>query len=278
MFDNIVANIVAVGALIIFTVFGLGLLSTLAEPSPRGFPYRREHRTHYPPTPRPEPHPEPRPGPRPQRHHKQKVGGCSGTRFGCCPNGKTARKDDRGSNCPPIDAIGSTSTQTIADKHPETPAYSHGSTSKGGTTLPRSNSHPTMTHSQTPPQSTIVLISETASSIKEGLVGGMREGLTAKQQSLAQENEEARVNTIISSIKKLIDKCCSNSNKELFDKFAILMEASAAQTIKDLVGQAPHAIQTGDFNPLQVGQKKIEALTYLAGAARRLSDIGPASI
>ena len=38
MFENVVANIVAVGALIILTVFGLGLLSTLAEPTPRGIP------------------------------------------------------------------------------------------------------------------------------------------------------------------------------------------------------------------------------------------------
>jgi len=33
-------------------------------------------------------------------HHRQKIiGGCSGTRYGCCPNGHTARVDRRGSNC-----------------------------------------------------------------------------------------------------------------------------------------------------------------------------------
>lgn len=27
------------------------------------------------------------------------IGGCAGTRYGCCPNGRTARVDMRGSNC-----------------------------------------------------------------------------------------------------------------------------------------------------------------------------------
>ena len=27
------------------------------------------------------------------------VGGCAGTRYGCCPNGRTARADAQGSNC-----------------------------------------------------------------------------------------------------------------------------------------------------------------------------------
>ena len=184
-----------------------------------------------------------------------------------------------------MDAMGSTSTQTLGDKHPDTPAYSHAASSPIGTQIPRSAAHPTMTHSQTPSQSTLLLISETASSAKEGFVGGMRslfsgarEGLTAKEQSEAEENEEARIKTIESSAKKVIDKCCFNSNKELFDKFATLLDATAAQMVKDLMGQAPHAIQTKDYSALQTGQKKIEDLTNLASAARRLSDIGPASI
>ncbi len=142
-----------------------------------------------------------------------------------------------------------------------------------------------MTHSQTTPEPTLLLISETASSAKEGFVGGMRslfsgvrEGLTAKEQSEAEESEEARIKTIESSAKKIIDKCCFNSNKELFDKFATLLDATAAQMVNDLVGQAPHAIQTKDYSALQTGQKKIEDLSNLARAARRLSDIGPASV
>ncbi len=27
------------------------------------------------------------------------IGGCAGTRYGCCPNGRTPRVDMRGSNC-----------------------------------------------------------------------------------------------------------------------------------------------------------------------------------
>jgi hypothetical protein len=27
------------------------------------------------------------------------IGGCAGTRYGCCPDGRTARADMRGSNC-----------------------------------------------------------------------------------------------------------------------------------------------------------------------------------
>jgi hypothetical protein len=36
--------------------------------------------------------------PRPH-HHKDIIGGCAGTRFGCCPDNKTAKKDKIGNNC-----------------------------------------------------------------------------------------------------------------------------------------------------------------------------------
>lgn len=32
--------------------------------------------------------------------HHQNIGGCTGTRFGCCDDGKTAKKNYYGSNCP----------------------------------------------------------------------------------------------------------------------------------------------------------------------------------
>ena len=37
------------------------------------------------------------------KHHKhhRKVGGCGGTRWGCCPDGDTPKYDSRGSNCVP---------------------------------------------------------------------------------------------------------------------------------------------------------------------------------
>ena len=32
-------------------------------------------------------------------HMKPRIGGCAGTRFGCCPNGRTPRANPWGSNC-----------------------------------------------------------------------------------------------------------------------------------------------------------------------------------
>ena len=48
------------------------------------------------PRPRPQPQPQPHPQPHPS---KPLIGGCSGTRYGCCANGTTAKKDAVGSNC-----------------------------------------------------------------------------------------------------------------------------------------------------------------------------------
>lgn len=33
------------------------------------------------------------------RRHYRRYGGCKGTRWGCCPDGKTAREDSDGTNC-----------------------------------------------------------------------------------------------------------------------------------------------------------------------------------
>ena len=46
-------------------------------------------------TPRHRPHPHPHPHP---SHHL--VGGCAGTRCGCCHNGHTAKANRRVTNCP----------------------------------------------------------------------------------------------------------------------------------------------------------------------------------
>ena len=32
-------------------------------------------------------------------NNKKVVGGCAGTRYGCCPNGTTPKTDSSGSNC-----------------------------------------------------------------------------------------------------------------------------------------------------------------------------------
>ena len=49
------------------------------------------------PWPRP-PGPSPIP-PRPKPPHIQPIGGCAGTRYGCCADGRTAKRDAVGSNC-----------------------------------------------------------------------------------------------------------------------------------------------------------------------------------
>lgn len=46
----------------------------------------------YYPTPPP---PPPGPGPLPPKP----IGGCAGTRYGCCPNNQTPKIDEHGSNC-----------------------------------------------------------------------------------------------------------------------------------------------------------------------------------
>ena len=43
------------------------------------------------------PHPPPPPGPGPVP--PKPVGGCAGTRYGCCPNNQTPKLDPRGTNC-----------------------------------------------------------------------------------------------------------------------------------------------------------------------------------
>ena len=43
----------------------------------------------------PTPPPPPGPGPLPPKP----IGGCAGTRYGCCPNNQTAKIDAQGSNC-----------------------------------------------------------------------------------------------------------------------------------------------------------------------------------
>ena len=48
--------------------------------------------------PEPKPHPEPKPRPEPKpKPHKDIIGGCAGTQYGCCDDGTTAKKyaDDK---------------------------------------------------------------------------------------------------------------------------------------------------------------------------------------
>ena len=57
------------------------------RPGPGYYPNRPQY---VPPPP-----PPPGPGPRPAKP----IGGCTGTRYGCCPNGVTARRNFAGTNC-----------------------------------------------------------------------------------------------------------------------------------------------------------------------------------
>jgi hypothetical protein len=49
------------------------------------------------PTPIPTPPPPPPPGPGPTP--PKPIGGCSGTRYGCCPDNSTPKIDEKGNNC-----------------------------------------------------------------------------------------------------------------------------------------------------------------------------------
>lgn len=51
------------------------------------------------PPPQPVPIPVPEPVPAPQPLPPKPIGGCSGTRYGCCPNNMTPKIDVSGSNC-----------------------------------------------------------------------------------------------------------------------------------------------------------------------------------
>lgn len=59
------------------------------RPGPGYYP----NRPYYPPPPPPPP--PPGPGPMPPKP----IGGCAGTRYGCCPNNQTPKIDEQGSNC-----------------------------------------------------------------------------------------------------------------------------------------------------------------------------------
>ena len=48
------------------------------------------------PSPAPQPHPQPHPSPIPAHGN---IGGCSGTRYGCCPNSGRAKANAAGTNC-----------------------------------------------------------------------------------------------------------------------------------------------------------------------------------
>jgi hypothetical protein len=44
-------------------------------------------------------YPQPSPQPAPQPNPPKPIGGCAGTRYGCCPNNYTPKINSQGSNC-----------------------------------------------------------------------------------------------------------------------------------------------------------------------------------
>jgi hypothetical protein len=51
------------------------------------------------PTPKPVPVPLPVPVPAPTPNPPKPIGGCAGTRYGCCPDNKTPKINSQGTNC-----------------------------------------------------------------------------------------------------------------------------------------------------------------------------------
>ncbi len=268
MFDDVVSNIVAIGALIVLTVFGLGLLSTLAAPSPRGpvrprpHPHSRPH--HHRPEPRPEPHHHHRPT------HHQEVGGCAGTKFGCCPDGKTPRTNRHGTQCPP--------------DHPhEQPAYSPGNS------LPRHGAHPTMSHANTPPSTTLLLIDETtggsggSTGVVEGftqrvrsMFGGSREGLTAKQK----ERIAAEADDIVKSLTKQANEMKRNmfnptDARNVLDAYATYLDALVLQNTVDQSINMPHQISSGNMKTVYATINDIKNLSEFASLVKQKAKMAP---
>ena len=158
-----------------------------------------------------------------------------------------------------------------------------------------------MTHSHIDPTTTLLLIEETASgqnttgAVREGFAQRVmkaatrwfkarsREGLTAKQREDAKGSDDSKTTALQKLTKSVLGDCCpadsagGAANKSMFEAFAKLLEATAAKEVKDLAGQAPHAINSNNYTVLQTGQKKVDDLLKLATSARKLATVGPGS-
>ncbi len=87
--SDILLVLLFIAIIIVLFIFLLPKSSSTTTYINRWFP--SQNRPPYIPYPQPQPHPQPHPQPL--------IGGCSGTRYGCCPNSLTAKSDARGSNC-----------------------------------------------------------------------------------------------------------------------------------------------------------------------------------
>jgi len=90
--DIIIAVLIV---LLFFTFMGhLVVIQTNPNPQPKPVPIPVPY-----PVPQPYPAPQPQPQPQPQPAPQPMVGGCAGTRYGCCHNGQTPKMNFLGSNC-----------------------------------------------------------------------------------------------------------------------------------------------------------------------------------
>lgn len=80
--------------LLFFTFMGhLVVIQTNPNPQPQPQPVPIPVPYPVPQPPQPTPQPTPQPAPQPM------IGGCAGTRYGCCPDGRTPKMNLIGSNC-----------------------------------------------------------------------------------------------------------------------------------------------------------------------------------
>jgi hypothetical protein len=270
MFDDVVSNIVAIGALIVLTVFGLGLVSTLAAPTPRG-PAAPRHPHH-----RPHPHPHPRPHHRPHHRPEHEVGGCAGTRFGCCPDGLTPRNNTHGTQCPPDEQ----QIRAANAQHAAHPAYSQTS----GTSVPRKDDHPTMAHSGTPPSTTLLLIEETASgkgASVEGFgqrvrrwFGGNREGLTAKEKQEDVAASEAVAKKLRASATAITNRMDPKATKDVLAAFGTYLNAELLAWTLLSAFEIPWAIKNNDWKTVTTTNTRLEILNNLAAMTQKQQKAG----
>lgn len=104
MANNLLTGLLGFAILAVLVFIAVHLLTqpthddsgtTIIYPSWR--PWRPQPRPPRPPHPPHPPHPRPpQPTPQPVRPI---IGGCAGTRYGCCADGRTAKKDSSGTNC-----------------------------------------------------------------------------------------------------------------------------------------------------------------------------------
>lgn len=85
--------IISILLVLLFFTFMGHLVVIKTNPTPPPAPTPVPYPVPYP-VPQPVPQPQPQPVPVPQP-----IGGCAGTRYGCCPDGHTPKMNYIGTNC-----------------------------------------------------------------------------------------------------------------------------------------------------------------------------------